>query len=56
MQADPGQAILTGNQVFVERLVLMPQQNDTQGRHGWKSQDSTLMLMRRKPANFVLIN
>ena len=36
MQAHPGQAIFAGHQILVERLVLMPEKNQTQGGHGWK--------------------
>jgi hypothetical protein len=36
MQARPGQTILPRHQVFVERLVLMPQDNDAQLGHGFR--------------------
>jgi len=34
VQARPGQAIFARDQIFVERLVLMPKQDDAQGGHG----------------------
>jgi hypothetical protein len=33
MQAHPGQAVLSGDQILVERLMLMPQDNDAQNGH-----------------------
>ena len=40
VQAHPRQAIFACDQIFIKRLVLMPKKDDTQGRHGWRSQDS----------------
>jgi len=34
VQAHPRQAIFTGHQILVERLVLVPEKNQTQGGHG----------------------
>jgi hypothetical protein len=36
VHADPRQAVFTGYQIFIERLVLMPQNYDANDRHGWK--------------------
>jgi hypothetical protein len=33
MQPHPRQAIFSGDQVLIKRLVLVPQQDDAQGRH-----------------------
>jgi hypothetical protein len=40
VQSNPGQAIFAGYQVLVERLVLVPEKNQTQSRHGWKTKSS----------------
>jgi hypothetical protein len=34
MQPDPGEAVLSRNQVFVIRLMLMPENDDAQNGHG----------------------
>ncbi len=36
VQAYPGHAILAGHQILIERLVLMPEKDETQGGHGEK--------------------
>jgi len=33
VQTDPWQTVLAGNKVFVERLMLMPQNDNAQNRH-----------------------
>ena len=40
VQPRPRQTIFACDQILVERLVLMPEQNDAQSRHGWSSQSS----------------
>ena len=40
VQPHPGQAIFAGDQILVERLVLVPEKDDAQGRHGWKTKSS----------------
>ena len=40
MQPHPRQAVLAGDQILVQGLVLMPEQDQAEGRHGWKAQDS----------------
>ncbi len=40
MQAHPRQAILARHQILVKGLVLVPEKDETQGGHGWKSQSS----------------
>src|SRR5690349_7527429 len=39
VQTHPGETVLCGDQIFVERLMLVPKQNDTQNRHRWLNPD-----------------
>jgi hypothetical protein len=39
VQTYPGETVLSGDQIFVERLMLVPKQNDTQNRHRWLNPD-----------------
>jgi hypothetical protein len=41
VKARPRQAVLTRNQIFIKRLVLMPKKDDAQRGHVWSSQSST---------------
>jgi len=50
MQPDPGQPVLAGDQVFVERLMLVPQNYYAENRHGlefFKIEGSSLAGMAR---------
>ena len=40
MQTHPGQAVLARDQILVKGLVLMPEKNQAEDRHGWKVQSS----------------
>ena len=40
VQANPRQTIFAGDQILVKRLVLVPQKNDAEDGHGWRSQSS----------------
>jgi hypothetical protein len=40
MQAHPRQAIFARHQILIERLVLVPEEDETQGGHDWNGQDS----------------
>ena len=40
VQTGPGQTIFAGDQILVERLVLVPQKNDAESRHEWRGQSS----------------
>ncbi len=46
VQPRPRQTVLSRNQILIKRLVLVPQKNDAQGRHGWSSQSSTAESVR----------
>jgi hypothetical protein len=35
----PGKTVLTRDQVFIKRLMLVPEDNDTQNRHGRRNPD-----------------
>jgi hypothetical protein len=35
MHADPRKTVLSRDQVFIEGLVLVPKDNDSQSRHRW---------------------
>src|SRR5260370_21066759 len=48
MQAHPGQAIFASHQILIERLVLVPEEDETQGGHERKCQSSMGVRCGRK--------